>query len=88
MWLVKCEPAANSYLDDSGPYIIPLQQAIIRSMMTDDGIPTEGRLRHVGDNISLWEVADHTLMLKFLEKEIWIEAIYQGSIDNLMDSIG
>ena len=42
----------------------------------------------MGDNISLWEVADHTLLLKFAEKEIWIEAIYQGSIDDLADRIG
>ena len=87
MWLVRCEPAAQGYLDDSGPYVIPLQRAIIQLMMSDDGQPSEGRLMSMGESVFLWEVASHTLLLKMLDKEIWIEAIYQGGIDDLRNRI-
>ncbi|MCB9150474.1 MAG: hypothetical protein H6641_17100 [Caldilineaceae bacterium] len=56
-------------------------------MMSDDGQPSEGRLMPMGESVFLWEVASHTLLLKMLDKEIWIEAIYQGGIDDLRNRI-
>ncbi len=75
MWLVEYGEEAEHFVQTNLGDLTNVIQAVIRSMLTSDGQPTEGIVELVEDNVYRWTVGEYELFIRQEEERTLIEMI-------------